>query len=433
MKKLKNKLDLSPKSRSKRNGGECNGERVDVIAPGDVSDRQSTNDDTGDCKGNSVIHHIRQDIYLDEQQRQKGQQQDLNNVSETAASNGISNDNNESINVVDGIDETYRRSKYSAESSSTSAFPNRTSTSYEHNDCSYSRTPQVQLQSSVSSDHLSPRGFIHHNTPHILSQRFPPNAVPSLNITESLVNHIVASSPIVITNSGNSETLFQNPSNNLATVDENIAERNESNDLASGRSSVGPLIIAEEDCSSTTPNTVFCSEERTIRQQESTLDSQQIPTQFVGNIANNTSINSIERSSVSYERKRTFNDISMDRYSGPTPVTQSRHRSPPSSSPHTSSRSQPHSRGSTTHSPHAMQPPLDIPPRPISPPPAIHLPPPPPLSHRSSISTILSPSTERGYCTEPERGRSHSRPNSWSNPGRSRLEIRIFVKKISML
>ena len=254
--------------------------------------------------------------------------------------------------------------------------------------------------------------------PGITPQNFSQSTAPLVNIKDNLTNHIETN------NSGNRGGPFHSPGNirgNPQTaVEENIGDRNESNEIASGRSSVGPLVIAEEDCSSTTPNTAICPEDRSIR-HETSHDSQ-LPTQSFGNIPNTTSINE-PRFTVPYERKRSYNDISMDRYSGSTPITNSqlsaRHiRSPPPPSPHRSSRSQHHSRESA-HSGHAMQRPMDLHPPPGSPPPPMSLPPLPPLSHRASLSTTLSPSIGG----EPERGRSHSRQNSWSNTGRSRLDI----------
>ena len=355
---------MSPKSRSKRNGGECAGERMDIVAPGGVSDQPSTLDGTVNCKGNSTTHNIRQDLYVEEQPQQEGQEQDLRKKYKSDASESlvINNHNNNSSVEVDEINEIYGRS----------------------------------------------------------SQKFSGNAPSTLDIGGNFRN------PISPTPRVNSERFFHSPSNirgtTQETLHENIAAQNEPNELDSERSSVGPLIIAEENCSSTTPNTLFSPEDRAVR-QESTLESQ-IPEQLIGNLNRKSDIIP-ERLSVPYERKRTFDDINMDRYtSRSVPVTNShvpfRQRSPPPPLPHhTQNRSQHPSRGSSSHSLHIMPQPVDLPPPQISPPNQMHLPPPPPLSHRSSISTVITP----GNYGQKDRGRSHSRPNSWSHSGNPRLEF----------
>ena len=120
------------------------------------------------------------------------------------------------------------------------------------------------------------------------------------------------------------------------TLEEEITDRGESNEIASGRSSVGPLVIAEEDCSSTTPSTAFIPEDRNIRSELAHGPHGQ-PKSF-GNIASNNIPISQVRNPAFIDRKRSYQDISMDRYnSGSTPMANShvssRHRSPPPSSP----------------------------------------------------------------------------------------------------
>ena len=415
-----------------------------MVAAVEVANGPSALEEPEDCKINPVPHHNRQHSYHEEhQQSQKSQQLDLNKqykTSESPVSNVTTNLINSVINSnnagVDVLNENYKRPKYTPEPSSPSSFPNRNPNLYDQNHCTYpppGYPPQGYPPPSISSDQLSPRNLNSHGTSPITSQNFPQSTAPLDKLTINLTNQVIKdnlANHIVTNNSGNRGGHFLSSSNrgghtpgnirgnSHATVQENIAGRNESNEIASGRSSIGPLVIAEEDCSSTTPNTAFCPEDRTIR-HETSHDSQ-LPTQSFGIIPN--TINQ-PRFNVPYERKRNYNDISMDRYSGSNPLTNSqlsaRHvRSPPPPSPHRSNRSQHHSRESA-HSAHAMQRPMDLPPPPGSPPPPMSLPPLPPLSHRASLSTTLSPSIGG----EPERGRSHSRQNSYSNTGRSRLDI----------
>ena len=409
---------MSPKSRSKRNGGgDCEGERGDVVASGEISNRSSALDESGENKRSPTTQH---NYHEEHQPRQKSQQhQDLNKqykTNEGSVAHATTNHNNNSSNTggVDVLDEGYKRSRYTPQSSSANSFPNRPSNSYE--DSAYNRPPIAHPpQPSVSSEQISPRHFNRHGTTPSVGVNYPPRTPPLVHIKENNIDS---------NNSGNRGGRYHSPSNLRGTpqpsVDENIANRIETSEIASERSgSVGPLVIAEEDCSSTTPGSAYHPDDRNIRHESSSHDSH-LPTQSFGSIPNNnTPINS-PRFSVPYDRKRTYNDISMDRYSGSTTPGSgshfsSRHRSPPSLSPHRSNRSQHHSREST-HSVHSMQRPMDLPPPSGSPPPPMNLPPLPPLSIRASTATTLSPTTG----VENERGRAHSRPSSWSNQGRSR-------------
>ena len=410
---------MSPKSRNKRNGGgECEGERGDVVASEELANRSSALDESGDSKRSPTTH---QSYHEEQRPRQKLQEQlDLNKQykpNESPVPNASTNHNNNSNSTggVDVLDEGYRRPKYTAESSSTNSFHNRASNLYEQSDCSYNRPPLAHPPHS--SEQISPRNYNQHGASPSVATNFSHRTPPLVHIKDNIGSNIETN------NSGSRGGRFNSPSNirgaTQATVEENIIDRNEASELASERSSVGPLVIAEEDCSSTTTGTAFCPDDRNIRIDSSSHDSH-IPTQSFGSIPNNNIPINNPRFSVPYERKRSYNDISMDRYSGSnTPGTSSqlssRHRSPPALSPHRSNRSQHHSRESA-HSMHTMQRPMDLPPPSGSPPPPMNLPPLPPLSHRAHPQTTLSPTTG----AETERGRSHSRPGSYSNPGRSR-------------
>ena len=421
----KSKLDLSPKSRKNRNGGECDGGSGNGVVPGESSNRCNSLQGSGI---DTVTQEGYQEENLQQQQRQKeGQPIELNQQYKCRESdqppNVTTNHNNNSSNatdalVADVLAENYRRQKsVITESSSSNPLPNHRNLNVcVPNDCPYPR-PATQghpVPSPITSEQLSPRSFNHQVAPppliNALSHRTPP-------LTKIKPNHIESSSEI-------RGSIYHNPGvlrgGAHTNLEEEILDRGESNEIASGRSSVGPLVIAEEDCSSTTPNTAFIPEDRNIRSE--LAHGPHVQPKSFGNIGSNNIPISQVRNPAFIDRKRGYQDISMDRYnSGSTPMANShvssRHRSPPPSSPHRSNRSQHHSRESA-HSLNAMQRTIDLPPPQGSPPPPMNLPPLPPLSHRASASTTLSP-TVGG---EPERGRSHSRPSSWSNAGRSRLE-----------
>ena len=375
-------------------------------------------------KRSPTTHH---NYHEEHQPRPKSQQQpDLNKqykINEPPVANATTNHNNNSSStgVADELEDGYRRSKYSAESSSTSPYPSRAPNPYEQSDGSYNRPPVAHpSQPPVSSEQISPRHFNRHGTSPSVATNYPQRTPPLVHIKDSNIEG---------NNSGSRGERYHSPSNirrtPQATVDENIVNRNDTSELASERSgSVGPLVIAEEDCSSTTPGTVFGHDDRNIRHDPSPHDSH-LQSQSFGNIPNNNTPINTHRFSVPYDRKRSYDDISMDRYNSDrtTPGSGShlssrtppiRSRSPPSVSPHRSNRSQHHSREST-HSLHSMQRPIDLPPPTGSTPPPMNLPPLPPLSHRASLATTLSPTTG----VDNERGRSHSRPASWSNQSRS--------------
>ena len=387
---LNSKLDLSPKSRSKRNGGEGDGDRVDVVTSGEIADCSMSVDGLGDLKGSAdaTANHIGNDLCIEQHQPQTIEHLNKYYRSESPTSNVNSNNNNNNTSpTVEEISENYRRPKYITESTS-NTFSNRHS-SYEDESSSH-RHPQMHLQSPLG---------LHQGPP------------PSSNH-----NDTSTSSPLRPAHAENTERFFHNTSDSTSQV--HIDERNGPTDLTSGRSSVGSLVIAEEDCSPSTSTAVFGSEDPTIRQSSPIYAP--VTTPLLAGISSTSSTNA-EKIPESLEKKVAYNDINMDRYGGSTPLTTSNvsrhHRYSPVLAPrYSSTRSYPYSRGSTNSSHASMQHTVSLPPRSMSPPPPLPLPPPPPLSHRASSSTIISPS----HGAEAERGRSHSRPNSWAAPGGSR-------------